>query len=84
MPTKKTALLLDPELVEQAKAVLGTKTTTETVTEALLEVLRVQARLRHFERLRQMAPDLLEIERIEKESQQAIREWFGDDGDPPG
>lgn len=48
---KKTALLLDQELVAQVKAVLGTSTTTETVTEAMREVLRVRGRARHFERM---------------------------------
>lgn len=83
MAIKKTALLIDDALVAQAREILGTKTTTETITEALLEVIRVQARLRHLDRLRQLGPDLLEIERIEKEGQQAIREWFGDDGHTP-
>jgi hypothetical protein len=87
MATKKTALLLDPDLIAQAKEILGTKTTTETITEALHEVLRVQSRLRHLEWLRERAPDMLEIERIEKRAQREIREYFGedvhDDGDPP-
>lgn len=48
---KKTALLIDQELVEQVKVLLGTSTTTETVTEAMREVIRVQGRARHFERL---------------------------------
>lgn len=52
MAVRKTALMIDDELVEQAKAILGTKTTTDTLHEALLEVIRVQARARHFERLR--------------------------------
>ena len=85
MATKKTALLLDPNLIAQAKEVLGTKTTTETITEALHEVLRVQARLRHLEWLRERAPDLLEIERIEKGARRAVLEHFGDaDADAPG
>lgn len=53
VPTiKKTALLIDAELVEQARALLGTKSTTDTIHEALQEVIRVQGRARHFERLR--------------------------------
>jgi Arc/MetJ family transcription regulator len=48
---KKTALLIDQDLVEQVKVLLGTSTTTETVTEAMREVIRVQGRARHFERL---------------------------------
>ena len=61
MAVKKTALLLDEELVAQCKALLGTRTTTETLHEALREVIRVQGRARHFERLRRRevtgAPD---------------------------
>ena len=52
MAVKKTALLLDQELVAQVKALLGTTTTSETIAEALREVIRVQGRARHFERLR--------------------------------
>ena len=52
MATKKTALLLDPDLVEQVKVLLGTTTTSETIAEAMREVIRVQGRARHFERMR--------------------------------
>ena len=52
MTTKKTALLLDQELVRQVQEILGTSTTTETITESLREVIRVQGRARHYERLR--------------------------------
>ncbi len=52
---KKTALLIDQELVAQVKQLLGTTTTTETVTEAMREVIRVQGRARHFERMRRRA-----------------------------
>ena len=52
MAIRKTALLLDDELVAQAKAILGTATTTETLAEALREVIRMRGRARHFERLR--------------------------------
>jgi Arc/MetJ family transcription regulator len=49
---RKTALLIDEELVAQARELLGTTTTTETITEAMREVIRVQGRARHFERMR--------------------------------
>jgi Arc/MetJ family transcription regulator len=49
---KKTALLLDQDLVAQVKELLGTTTTTDTITEAMREVIRVQGRARHFERMR--------------------------------
>ena len=52
MAVKKTALLLDEDLVAQVKELLGTSTTTETIAEALREVIRVEGRARHFERMR--------------------------------
>lgn len=52
MTIKKTALLLDQELVAQVRALLGTSTTTETITEAMREVIRVRGRARGLERLR--------------------------------
>lgn len=52
MAVKKTALLLDQELVAQVRDLLGTTTTSETIAEALREVIRVQGRARHFERMR--------------------------------
>ena len=60
MAIKKTALLMDTELVDQVRQLLGTTTTTETLTEALREVIRVRGRARHFDRLRQRAPDLMD------------------------
>ena len=61
MAQKKTALYIDPALVDRCRELLGTKTTTDTINEALREVVRVQGRARHFERLRRRevsgAPD---------------------------
>ena len=51
MAIKKTALLIDDELVRQVKELLGTATTTETIAEAMREVIRVRGRARHLERL---------------------------------
>ena len=48
MAIKKTALLLDDELVRQAKAVLSTGTTTDTMTEALRGGHPIQGRARHY------------------------------------
>jgi Arc/MetJ family transcription regulator len=62
MAIKKTALLLDQELLAQVKELLDTSTTTETIAEALREVIRVRGRARHFERLRQRAADLTDPE----------------------
>ena len=56
MAIRKTALLLDDELLAQCRALLGTRTTTDTIHEALREVIRVQGRARHFERLRRREP----------------------------
>jgi Arc/MetJ family transcription regulator len=52
MAIKKTALLVDHELVEQVRALLGTTTTSETIAEAMREVIRVRGRARGLERLR--------------------------------
>ena len=52
MAIKKTALLLDQDLVAQVREMLGTKTTTETLTEAMRELIRVRGRARGLERLR--------------------------------
>lgn len=51
MAIKKTALLVDHDLVRQAQEILGTTTTSETIAEAMREVIRVQGRARHFERM---------------------------------
>lgn len=65
MAIKKTALLIDQELVAQVKALLDTRTTTETITEAMLEVIRVRGRARHFDRLRQRAADLTDSQQTD-------------------
>lgn len=52
MAVKKTALNIDHELVAQVRELLGTTTTSETIAEAMREVIRVQGRARHFERMR--------------------------------
>ena len=49
---RKTALLIDDELVAQVRELLGTGSTTETIHEAMREVIRVQGRARLVERLR--------------------------------
>jgi len=50
----KTALRIDEDLLAQARAVLGTKTATETIHTALAEVVDRQGRARLFERLRSL------------------------------
>lgn len=44
MPTRKTSVEIDPELLEKVRDVLGTSTLKETVEQAFLEVLRERAR----------------------------------------
>ncbi len=86
MAIKKTALLLDQELVNQVKELLATATTTETISEALREVIRVRGRARHFERLRERALDLLDPE-INGEAwakgDRRLGSWGDGCGDPP-
>ncbi len=48
----KTALRLDEELLAEARAVLGTKSATDTIHQALAEVVAGQGRARLFQRLR--------------------------------
>ena len=50
--------MVDHELVDQVKELLGTTTTSETIAEAMREVIRVQGRARHFERLRRRELEL--------------------------
>ncbi len=86
MAIRKTALLLDDELVAQVKEILGTATTTETLAEAMREVIRVRGRARHFERLRQRAGDLTDPEVMGEVWSKGQRRLgaFGDGcGDPP-
>jgi Arc/MetJ family transcription regulator len=52
MAVRKTALMIDDDLVAEAKRILGTKTTTETLAEALREIIRIEGRARGLERLR--------------------------------
>ncbi|MGE3620321.1 MAG: type II toxin-antitoxin system VapB family antitoxin [Acidimicrobiia bacterium] len=49
---RKTALLLDDDLVARARRILGTPTTTATIEAALQEVVRREGRVRLLERLR--------------------------------
>jgi Arc/MetJ family transcription regulator len=49
--TKRTSINLDLVLVDEAKAVLGTKETTETIHRALKEIVRNE-RLRRLARRR--------------------------------
>lgn len=87
MTVKKTALLIDSELVEGAREILGTTTTTETVREALLEVMRVQARVRHLDWLRRRGGDLLDPEVMGEawaKGERRLGAWGEGRGDAPG
>lgn len=54
MPTRKTSVEIDVELLEQVQTALGTSTLRETVEEAFLEVLRERARRQEVEALSSM------------------------------
>lgn len=54
MPTRKTSVEIDVELLDQVQAALGTSTLRETVEEAFLEVLRERARRQEVEALSSM------------------------------
>ncbi|CAN5345501.1 hypothetical protein BH24GEM3_BH24GEM3_07600 [soil metagenome] len=54
MPTRKTSVEIDEELLEDARRILGTTTLRETVEEAFLRVLQEQARREEVEALRTM------------------------------
>jgi Arc/MetJ family transcription regulator len=58
---KRTSLNLQTDLVAEARAVLGTRTTTDTVHRALAEVVR-REKLRQLaeERFDDLTPDALE------------------------
>ena len=86
MAIKKTALMVDHELVEQVRQLLGTATTTETITEAMREVIRVRGRARHFERLRQRAPDLMDPDvmgEVWAKGDRRLGTWGDGCGEPP-
>lgn len=69
---KRTSLNLDLELVDQARSVLRTRTTTETIHRALDEVVRQHA----LNRLADWTPDLTleELERLRR-PRYAEEEW---------
>jgi hypothetical protein len=51
---RKTTVWIDPQKLERARRVLGTRGIRDTVEGALDEVLAIQARRRLVERLRKM------------------------------
>ncbi len=79
MAIKKTALMVDQELVRQVQEILGTSTTSETLAEAMREVIRVRGRARHLERLHRRELDLHDPEVMRG----AWRENWRDVGDAP-
>jgi Arc/MetJ family transcription regulator len=58
MASHKTAIVVDDELVAEARAVLGTKGLTSTIDAALRAVVDAERRRRHVERLRSGPGDL--------------------------
>lgn len=63
MPKRKTSFEIDPEKVDAAKRVLGTKTMTETVDAALDEIAKRGGREKLLELL--STPGLLELDNPE-------------------
>ena len=59
-PRRKTSYEVDFEKVEQAKALLGTNTLTDTVDAALAEVIRLHDRRRLVEML--FTPGVLDLD----------------------
>ena len=51
MPTRKTSIEIDEQLLKDARCILGTTTLKETVEEAFLRVWREQARREEVEAL---------------------------------
>ena len=54
MTTRKTSVLVDEDLLEQARDILRTDTIKETINSALLEVVRAEARRQEVEAMREM------------------------------
>lgn len=59
----KTTLLVDDRKIARARKILGTKGIRDTIERALDEVLVLDARVRHIERLRKM--DGLDLDKPE-------------------
>jgi len=51
MPSRKTSVVIDEDLLAAAQAVLDTKTVKDTIEHAFLEVLRAKAREEEVEAL---------------------------------
>lgn len=51
MGSRKTSVAIDEDLLDAARAELGTRTVRDTIEKALLEVLRVRARREEVEAL---------------------------------
>lgn len=61
---RKTSFEIDPAKVAEAKAILGTKTLTETVDQALAEVVKVRQRRELVEML--FTPGSLDLDDPDK------------------
>ena len=71
---KRTSLNLDLDLVSQARDILDTRTTTETIHRALDEVVRQEA----LRRLAEWTPDMTleDLERL-RQPRFPAEEWTG-------
>jgi Arc/MetJ family transcription regulator len=72
--TKRTSLNLDMSLVDEAREVLGTRGTTETVNKALVEVVRQDKLRRLTERVFDFDNDELEAWELEVEGLPPLRD----------
>jgi Arc/MetJ family transcription regulator len=54
MGTRKTSVEINEELMDQARAILGTTTVKDTIERALLELVRLEARREEVEALATM------------------------------
>jgi len=83
MAMKKTALIIDTDLVDQVRQLLGTKTTTETINEALREIIRMHGRAAGLERLRRRQGLDLDPETMRGAWRHKRDDTGGDDGAVP-
>ena len=71
---KRTSLNLDMSLVDEARGVLGTRGTTETVNQALAEIVRHDKLRRLTEMVFDVDNDEIEAAELEMEGLPPIRE----------
>ena len=66
MAVRKTTVTIDDEKLQQVQEILGTRGVTETVDEAMQEVIRREAGRRHIAWLKERGPEaLIALEELE-------------------